>query len=100
MTHDATHSLHVTDPYPRFIRETFIAAGEPGVRVFPLDSATDSYVVVKRVVFGSGADLTLAGHVSRRDYDNLDGDLLVAGVRAEWGQYLRGVCDWAEEGCP
>ena len=95
-TRDTAHGHVVTDPYPRFIRETLVDGGEPDVRVMLMPQYPGTYAVFTKLHFDC-LDVFISVEITRDEYDEASPSEIVDLVQARWYDRLLDLRDWIED---
>lgn len=98
-TREGTHGHVVTDPYPRFIRETLVDGGEEEVRVISIPQQPGTYAILNQLHF-DGLDIQVIAQITRDEYNEATPSEIVEMVQARWFDKLLDLYAWIEDEYP
>lgn len=96
-TRTGTHSHKITDPYPRFIRETMVDGGEPETRVIKFPQEPHNYAVTTPLHF-DGLELIMFAEITRDEYDEaITASEVVDIIKSQWTERLIDLHFWIKD---
>ena len=95
-TRTGTHGHRITDPYPRFIRETMVDGDEPETRVIEFPEKPHHYTVTTPLHF-NGLELIVFAEITRDEYDEaITASEVVDIIKSRWMERLMDLHSWIE----
>ena len=92
-----THDHRITDPYPRFIRETMVDGGEPETRVIEFPQKPHHYAVTTQLHF-DGMELLVFAEITRDEYNEaMTASEVVDIIKSRWMERLMDLHSWIED---